>query len=119
MKHYNETHGADRSRTGRPETRRKKLRIKTQRRRALMKDPDAEKIDRDVVGERDGWRCGICRKRVNNSIPWPKPLSPSLDHIVPLSQGGQHTYANSRISHLGCNMQRSNQGGDEQLALIG
>lgn len=119
MKHYNETHGANRSRKGLPETRKRNLRIKTQRRRALMRDPSAEKVDRDVVGERDGWKCGICRKRVDNSIPWPNPLSPSLDHIVPLSRGGDHTYANSRISHLVCNMQRSNRGGGEQLALIG
>lgn len=52
--HYNITHHPD-SRTlwpADPEKRRRSLRIKTQRRRALMRDPSAEPVDRDVVGER-------------------------------------------------------------------
>lgn len=119
--HYNAKNlpGSQRTWPAKPETRRRALRRKTQRRRALTHLPTAEHVDRDVVGVRDGWRCGVCRKRVNRALAWPDPMSPSLDHVVPLSQGGEHTYANSRITHWHCNHMRSNRGGGEQLALFG
>lgn len=72
-----------------------------------------------MVGDRDGWKCGICRRKVDRTLPYPDPRSPSLDHIIPLSERGPHTYANCRITHLGCNTARSNRGGNEQLALVG
>lgn len=119
--HYNRTYhpGSQRRSPGDPERRRRQLRAKTQRRRARTRDAGAELLDRDTVGDRDGWKCGICRRRVNRALPYPNPRSASLDHIVPLSQDGPHTYANVRISHLACNTARSNRGGGEQLLLVG
>jgi hypothetical protein len=38
----------------------------------------------------------------------PRALSPSIDHIVPLSRGGQHVKANVRIAHLWCNVEKNN-----------
>lgn len=105
--------------SGDPAKRRARLRVKTQLRRARARDVDAEVVDRDVVGDRDGWRCGICRRKVNRRLPYPHPRSASLDHIVPLSQDGKHTYANVRITHLTCNTARGNRGGGEQLLLVG
>jgi 5-methylcytosine-specific restriction endonuclease McrA len=104
---------------GDPAKRRARLRKRTQLRRALTRTGNAEPIDRDVVGERDGWKCGICRRKVNRKLSYPHRRSASLDHVVPLSQGGAHTYANARISHLECNNLRGNRGGGEQLALVG
>lgn len=119
--HYNRTFhpGSQKRCPGDPERRRRALRIKTQVRRARMRGAEAEVVDRDRVGDRDGWKCGICHRRINRSLAYPHPRSPSLDHVIPISEGGPHTYANSRISHLSCNLARSNRGGDEQLALIG
>lgn len=78
-----------------------------------------EKFDAAEVYERDRWRCGICRRKVDKSLAWPHPMSPSLDHIVPLSLDGEHTRANTRLAHLNCNVTRGNRMGAEQLALIG
>jgi hypothetical protein len=105
--------------SGDPTKRRARLRAKTARRRARQRDPEAESIDRDKIGDRDGWRCGICSRKVDRTLPYPHPRSPSLDHIVPLSQHGKHVYANVRISHLTCNTARGNRGGGEQLLLVG
>jgi hypothetical protein len=105
--------------SGDPAKRRARLRIKTQMRRARTKTDEAEKVDRDVVGERDGWKCGICRRKVNRALAYPHPRSASLDHVIPLSEHGPHTYANCRIAHLDCNNLRSDRGGNEQLALVG
>lgn len=69
--------------------------------------------------ERDRWRCGICGKRIGKTFRWPHPRSASVDHIIPLSQGGDDTAANKRAAHLACNCGRMNRGGGEQLAMIG
>jgi 5-methylcytosine-specific restriction endonuclease McrA len=71
------------------------------------------------IMERDRWRCGICRRRIGKSFKWPHPRSASVDHIVPISEGGEDAAANKRAAHLGCNTGRCNRGGGEQLALIG
>lgn len=34
---------------------------------------------------------------------------PSIDHIYPLSKGGQHTWANVQLAHRGCNREKSNK----------
>lgn len=108
-----------RDRSGDRERIRQKDRMKTRRRRARTRDPQAEDIYIDVVGERDGWRCGICRRAIDKAKAYPHPRSPSLDHIEPISRGGAHTYANVRIAHLKCNVDRSNVFDHEQLALFG
>lgn len=73
------------------------------------------------IAERDRWRCGICRRRVNPRWKWPNPKSPSLDHVIPLAdvENTEHSRRNVRLAHLGCNIARGNRGGGEQLALIG
>lgn len=71
------------------------------------------------IFERDHWKCGICGKRIGKSFKAPHPRSKSIDHIVPLSEGGDDTAANKRAAHLLCNTTRCNRGGGEQLALIG
>lgn len=98
---------------------RKRNQMKNHARRGRARQSNSEMIDRDVVGDRDGWKCGICRRKVDRAKTYPHPRSPSLDHVIPQSEGGPHTYANVRISHLACNVARSDRGGGEQLALIG
>ena len=90
-----------------------------QRRRAAKRGAMAEKFTPLEIFERDGWRCGICGRKVNRDLAYPHPKSASLDHVEPLSRGGEHSRANTRLAHLDCNMQRSNRGGGEQLLLIG
>lgn len=69
--------------------------------------------------ERDRWRCGICRKAIGRKFKWPHPRSASIDHIIPLSEGGDDTAGNKRAAHLACNCGRMNRGGGEQPMLFG
>jgi hypothetical protein len=92
---------------------------KWHRREALKKGAFVADVDRTVIFERDGWKCGLCHKRVDKRIAHPHPKSPSLDHIIPLSDGGTHEPANVQLAHLGCNSAKSNRGGGEQLLLLG
>jgi len=73
----------------------------------------------EQIMERDRWRCGICGKRIGKSFRYPHPRSKSIDHVIPISQGGDDKAPNKRAAHLGCNNGRCNRGGGEQLAMIG
>ena len=66
----------------------------------------ADLINSAEVYERDRWVCGICLERVDRRLIWPDPMSPSLDHIVPLSRGGAHQLANVQCAHLSCNVRK-------------
>lgn len=68
-----------------------------------------EKVDRREVFERDGWVCGICSEPIDSTLKFPARMSPSIDHIVPVSHGGEHSYGNVRASHLTCNIKRGNR----------
>jgi len=58
------------------------------------------------VCNRDGWVCALCGDPINPMITWPDDLSKSLDHIVPLSKGGGHTWTNVQAAHLRCNVDK-------------
>lgn len=88
-------------------------------RRARERGNDAEPVSRSAILERDRWKCQLCRKPIPKTLKAPHPRSPSLDHIIPLSQGGAHRPANVQAAHLGCNVSKGNRGGGEQLLLIG
>jgi hypothetical protein len=87
--------------------------------RAIRFGVERERVNRLRVFERDKWRCGICRKRVDKRLKYPHPMSASLDHIVPMVHGGGHTYANGQCAHLKCNVDKRAGGHGEQLALVG
>ncbi|MFD7609705.1 HNH endonuclease [Streptomyces sp. NPDC059828] len=90
------------------------------RRRAQKKETSTgEAVLLAEIAERDGWRCHICQKAVDPGLVWPHSMSPSLDHVVPLSKGGPHEPRNVRLSHVRCNTARGNRGGGEQLLLTG
>lgn len=55
------------------------------------------------VFNRDKWICGICGQKVNPLLEYPHELSPSLDHIIPLAEGGTHTWDNVQLAHFICN----------------
>jgi 5-methylcytosine-specific restriction endonuclease McrA len=75
-------------------------------------------LNRLLVFQRDGYRCGICGKKVNKRLKYPHPMSVSLDHVVPMALGGGHTYANVQCAHLICNGRKSHLGAGDQLALL-
>lgn len=73
----------------------------------------------DVVADRDKWQCHLCGKYINPNAAWPDGQSLSMDHVVPLSVGGRHSYANIRAAHLRCNLSKNARAQGEQLMMIG
>jgi HNH endonuclease len=87
-------------------------------RRARKRGARVEPFRATGIYERDGWKCGICGERVSKRLVHPHPRSASIDHIVPLSQGGEHSPANVQMAHLRCNLRKGDRHGG-QLRLIG
>lgn len=54
--------------------------------------------------------CGICGKPVDKSLKFPHPLSPTVDHIIPISKGGHPSEMdNLQLAHMCCNRQKSDK----------
>ena len=54
--------------------------------------------------------CGICGKPVDFSCKFPHPLSPCIDHIIPVAKGGHPSdLANLQLAHFWCNRQKSDK----------
>ncbi|MBQ1454036.1 MAG: HNH endonuclease [Ruminococcus sp.] len=54
--------------------------------------------------------CGICGKPVDKSLKYPHPLSPTIDHIIPLEKGGHPSdIGNLQLAHFTCNRQKSDK----------
>jgi len=96
----------------------KKRQAASRRRRALKTGARSEPYTSNEIADRDGWVCQICRRRIGRTLKWPHPRSLSIDHIVPLSKGGDDVRRNIQATHLGCNVSKFVNGID-QLRLIG
>lgn len=75
--------------------------------RRAREEAAIERFDPLEVYERDHWHCGICGQEVDPEVLHPDAMSASLDHVVPLSRGGDHTRDNSVLAHLICNILKS------------
>lgn len=73
------------------------------RRRARKRGAFIETVRDAVVIARDKGMCHICGKTVNLKALVPHPKAPTLDHVIPLSRGGEHSYRNVRLAHFICN----------------
>lgn len=73
--------------------------------------------------ERDGGRCQVSdccfTSRKVATLGTRGPRQPSIDHIIPLSKGGEHALHNVQLAHYRCNLTKNNRGAGDQLALVG
>lgn len=69
------------------------------RRARLVGAAVGETVDRAAVVESDASTCYLCGKHC-------EAADIHLDHVVPLSRGGQHVMANLRVTHAACNMRK-------------
>lgn len=70
------------------------------------------------IALRDGFRCHLCRGRVDMRLSGAHPKGPTIDHLIPVSAGGDDEPANVALAHRECNVRR-NVGGEVQLRLLG
>lgn len=54
--------------------------------------------------------CGICGNPVDFELKYPHPLSPTIDHIIPVAKGGHPSdISNLQLAHFSCNRQKSDK----------
>lgn len=73
--------------------------------------------DREIF-ERDRWTCHLCRKKIDPTADRRSPAGATIDHLVPLSLGGDDEPANVAAAHWRCNRGKGVQAMSEQLRLI-
>lgn len=98
-----------------PDKHRVRMRDISRRRRAKKLSVESEFYTQDIILEIYGATCHICLKDIDLLAPqhasmgegW--ELGLQLDHIVPISKGGNDKIENIRPSHALCNMKKGNK----------
>lgn len=79
------------------------------KRRARLLEVPRDPYTTASIAERDECICGLCGGLVDLTLQWPAPQSASVDHILPLSRGGDDTLKNVQLAHLACNLGKNNR----------
>jgi 5-methylcytosine-specific restriction endonuclease McrA len=81
------------------------------RKAAIRGATDLDPINAIEIFNRDGWVCGLCGKPIDKRHKFPDRLSATLDHIIPISRGGQHVPDNVQAAHYSCNSSKRDRVG--------
>ena len=78
-------------------------------RRVRIEEATVERFDPHEIYERDQWTCQLCAQPVARDLEWPDLRYPSLDHVIPLAAGGEHSRLNAQLAHWICNVRKGAQ----------
>lgn len=84
------------------------------RRRARLKGGGPITVTLEELGIRDGWVCVWSRNRlclarskvIDPELSGRHPEGATLEHLIPLSDGGTNAASNLAVSHRACNVKR-------------
>lgn len=85
------------------ENNRLKINEQKRRRHAKIIGTKTEPVSYEKILEVYGMWCHICQEEIESKTDL------HMDHVIPLSKGGTHTYTNIKPSHALCNMQKTDQ----------
>jgi 5-methylcytosine-specific restriction endonuclease McrA len=75
-------------------------------RKAKIRRGYIEAVSLTVLRDRDNGTCRICGQPVDFARRSPHPEAATIDHVVALSRGGEHSYRNTQLAHLRCNSEK-------------
>jgi 5-methylcytosine-specific restriction endonuclease McrA len=84
-------------------------RYESKRRKLRLKGLNPTVVPVAQLYRRDSGMCGICKAPVDRTLRYPHPMSATIDHIVPISKGGQHESHNLQLAHSRCNISKGNR----------
>ncbi len=73
--------------------------LQARRYEARKRNQFVEDVRISVLMDRDNEVCHLCGEFVR----WDQA---SVDHLIPISKGGEHSYANTKLAHMTCNKRR-------------
>jgi 5-methylcytosine-specific restriction endonuclease McrA len=73
-------------------------------RRQRIRQARIETVSISVLRVRDADTCRICGEPIDFTRRPPDPRAATIDHVIALSKGGAHSYANTQLAHLRCNL---------------
>jgi len=93
-------------------------RAKSARRRGAV--VRGEKFSINDLIARDGIDCKLCGQPVRMDVHYLNTLYGTIDHIVPIAVGGEHSLANCQVAHRSCNSSKGARhvGDPVQLRLV-
>ena len=95
-------------------------RYDTHRKRAKHYGCEYEPVSRKKVFERDNYTCQICGESTSEKYSFNDPWSPTIDHIIPMSKQGSHTYENVQCAHAFCNsVKNDGRSGEDAATMLG
>lgn len=86
-----------------------KMNARNHRRRSAKLSVVSEKYTKESVIEKTNGVCHICGEKIDFSLKAPNRLSFSIDHVIPLTKGGNDTLDNVLPAHRACNSAKSNR----------
>ncbi len=94
-------------------------RIAKHRRRLVMQEVKSEHISIAYLMKKYHKECQICGCKVHrsNGKDWSPDIA-TIDHIIPVTRGGTHTYDNVQLLCAMCNTRKSNNMDGIQLSLF-
>lgn len=79
-------------------------------RKMRQRTQTVESVNAIKVFDRDGWRCQLCKRKTPRKLRGTlDSRAPELDHIMPVSIGGEHSYRNTQCTCRACNGAKSNR----------
>ena len=88
-------------------------------RRAMERSAKVEHVSPAYIFKRDKYTCQSCKKKTRPDKKPTHPLYPTLDHIIPLSKGGEHLKKNCQCLCRDCNTKKGARAIGDQLLLFG
>ena len=58
---------------------------------------------------RDGYKCYLCGDKMDTRGDTNGDYYPSIDHVIPISKGGTHTWKNVKLAHRLCNSYKADE----------
>lgn len=63
--------------------------------------------------------CGICGKPVDKTLKYPDPMSPVVDHIIPVSRNGDPvSLDNLQLAHRYCNRMKGDKLPEKEVKIL-
>lgn len=94
----------------------KPIRYYSPKRRKIYSDGD--EISSLVLFELYGWTCYICKHQIDRRKRLPDWGAGTIEHLIPISKGGTHTWDNCVPAHARCNFNKGDLSLEEYTVIL-